>query len=114
MTPEGQCNHDLALSLHALGLVPRVEGRAAGSKRASTSSARGWRTGQAKTALSAALGRFFGSAVLQRLLADFSLQGRDQRKALLQERIDGKRPAERGQRRAWLALGDADETDARQ
>jgi hypothetical protein len=30
MAPEGQRNHDLALSLHALGLVPRVEGRAAG------------------------------------------------------------------------------------
>jgi len=34
--PDSQRNHDFALSLHALGLVPRVEGRTAGSKRAST------------------------------------------------------------------------------
>src|SRR5262249_6707097 len=36
MMPKGQRDHDLALSLPALGLVPRVEGRATGSKRAST------------------------------------------------------------------------------
>src|SRR5947207_9303776 len=40
-----------------------VEGRAAGSKRASTSSARGCRTGHARAAPPAAIRKYFGSAV---------------------------------------------------
>ena len=42
--PDSQRDDDLALSLPAQGLVPRVEGPAAGSKRASTNSARSRRS----------------------------------------------------------------------
>src|SRR5262245_3144958 len=47
-----------------------------------------------------------------RLLADLLLQGGDEAEALAQERIDGKRAAEGGERLADLALLDADEAEA--
>src|SRR5438132_9544748 len=64
MTPEGQCNHDLALSLSKGGRRAPSVLRPREQVRGQASSARDWRTRQAKTALSAALGRFCGSAVL--------------------------------------------------
>jgi hypothetical protein len=58
MTPEGQRNHDLALSLSKGGPGDPSVLRPSERVRGQASSARGWRAGQAKTS-SAALRRFF-------------------------------------------------------
>src|SRR5690349_15102571 len=63
MTPEGQRNHDLALSLSKGG--PRAPSvlRPPERVRGQAGSARGWKTGPAKTASICSSGSIFGSAV---------------------------------------------------